>query len=362
MANADATPRAFGQAFASLPRLHEHLESVIELAEEVDLATPVTDALVQTLDRECREDPSLLLVSLLFLAIELNTPSTSSYPPPLRPHALVDAFSALPSVRRLLSTRDHQDAHELFLLLASAISDELTRLAKERRRDLGFAGPIPLLTPTAATPAGASLASAVSWTSIPSGRVQTGSRKGKEREKILSPWEGLSANRRTCLKCGWCEGVRYETLGALDVAVPMSVRAIIAKGQTSGADAALQGRIHLQSCLEHFTKIEVIDDAHCDACTLRLTHAYYASEAERLGLPTGDPPQPPSTSKRKRARDARKIEKILAGLLEQKTVSGMEAVAGLEDVKWVRGRSRSAKQAMIARVSVVCLDGQPHHN
>lgn len=50
--------------------------------------------------------------------------------------------------------------------------------------------------------------------------------KGKERamdQQVLSPWEGLSANRRSCLKCGYCEAIRYETMGALDVAVPMSV-------------------------------------------------------------------------------------------------------------------------------------------
>ncbi len=59
----------------------------------------------------------------------------------------------------------------------------------------------------------------------------------------------------------------------------------------------------------------------------------------------------PSASKRKRAREARKVEKILQGLLEDKAISGMEKVAGLEEIKWVRGRSKSAKQAMIARVS-----------
>jgi ubiquitin carboxyl-terminal hydrolase 1 len=111
-----------------------------------------------------------------------------------------------------------------------------------------------------------------------------------------------------------------------------------------------QGRIRLESCLEYFTKIEIIDDAYCDACTLRLTLAYYTSEAQRLALPSGDPPAPPSASKKKRAREARKIEKILKGLLDDNAVAGMETAPGLEEVKWVKGRSRSAKQAMIARV------------
>ncbi len=148
--------------------------------------------------------------------LELNTPSTSSYPPPIRPVALINAFSSLPSVRRLLQTRDHQDAHELFLLLASAISDELSRLSKERRRDLGFAAPNLSLPTTHSR-----LPSSSGW-NIYGARVWKGSRKGKEKE-IMSPFDGLSANRRSCLKCGWCEAIRYETLGALDVAVPMSV-------------------------------------------------------------------------------------------------------------------------------------------
>jgi ubiquitin carboxyl-terminal hydrolase 1 len=126
----------------------------------------------------------------------------------------VNAFSSLPSVRRLLSTREHQDAHELFLLLASAISDELAKLSNERQRDLGFAGPL-------AVTAMDGLKGLV-VTSSNSMYLPT-SKKGKEKERIMSPWEGLSANRRSCLKCGWCEAIRYETMGALDVAVPMNV-------------------------------------------------------------------------------------------------------------------------------------------
>lgn len=103
--------------------------------------------------------------------------------------------------------------------------------------------------------------------------------------------------------------------------------------------------------MKQLTAIEVIDGAHCDACTLRLTTAWYQSEAQRLAQPTGEPPVPPSTARRKRAREARRIRDKLEELLEKGSVSGMESQPGLEECKWLRGRSKSAKQTMIARVS-----------
>ena len=50
--SADAGPYSRIQSFASLTYLQNHLDSVIALAEDVDLNTPVTDALSLTLERK----------------------------------------------------------------------------------------------------------------------------------------------------------------------------------------------------------------------------------------------------------------------------------------------------------------------
>lgn len=160
--------------------------------------------------------PLVSFKALTRFRTELNTPSSSFRPQPLRPYALVDALSTLPSVRRLLQTREHQDAHELFLLLTNAISEELGKLDVECRKDRGLAEIMQfrnvVLSQLKKDKSGGNLEH------VPIGRW-----KGKEKTRILSPWEGLSANRRSCLKCGWCEGIRYETMGAIDVTLPNSV-------------------------------------------------------------------------------------------------------------------------------------------
>jgi ubiquitin carboxyl-terminal hydrolase 1 len=119
-------------------------------------------------------------------------------------------------VRRLLQTREHQDAHELFLLLTNAISDELGKLDLERRKDRGLAVAMQLRT------LGLLQSNGVE-DGQPNGQKRVGRWSNNEKNRILSPWEGLSANRRICLKCGWCEGIRYETMGAIDVTLPSSV-------------------------------------------------------------------------------------------------------------------------------------------
>ncbi|KAJ9093792.1 hypothetical protein QFC19_008168 [Naganishia cerealis] len=297
------------QSFASLTYLQKHLDSVIELAEVVDLNTPVTDALSVTLE-------------------QLNTPSSSSRPQPLRPYTLVEALSTLPSVRRLLQTREHQDAHELFLLLTNAISDELAKLDLERRKDKGLGEVLDFRKAVLQQLAYAKQGAIIEHN-------QMGRWRGKDKTRILSPWEGLSANRRICLKCGYCEGIRYETMGAMDVTLPSSF-------------LKTQGFIPLEACLKHFTAIDIIDDAYCDQCTARLTLNFYLSEAERLAKPK-DEGGKSSTARKKRAASARKLANRLSSLLETGDIANMEKMESLQDCKWLKATSRSARQSMIAR-------------
>lgn len=185
-------------------------------------------------------------------------------------------------------------------------------------------------------------------------QVTLGRWRGKDKTRILSPWEGLSANRRSCLKCGWCEGIRYETMGAIDVTLPNSVsrgvKHALRDRATQGTCLRLQGFIPLEACLKHLSAINIIDDAYCDRCTLRLTLTFYLGEAERLGKPK-DENGKSSTARKKRAANARKIANRLNKMLEAGDIANMEQAEGLQDCKWLKAASRSARQSMIARVS-----------
>lgn len=107
--------------------------------------------------------------------------------------------------------------------------EELKKLLKERRRNIGLPEILDLAldlrqdgkSSIVHSARGASPASGYDSNFAEKQQSQRRS-KGKQAE-VLSPWEGLSANRRSCLKCGYCEAIRYEVMGALDVAVPMSV-------------------------------------------------------------------------------------------------------------------------------------------
>jgi ubiquitin carboxyl-terminal hydrolase 1 len=158
------------QAFASLSYLHSYLSAIKSRAEVLDVPTPVIDVLTDFLYR-------------------LNTPlsHSTSY----RPVELIEVLSSQPSTSgrsaSLFRSREHQDAQELFQLLSESIKDEAAEVEKESRRDRGFAG----------------VASA-----IPSTSAGTG------------VFDGLTANRRVCVICGYTEAVMHFAFDNLQLAVP----------------------------------------------------------------------------------------------------------------------------------------------
>lgn len=146
---------------------------------------------------------------------DLNTPQKRQ-PPALRPVALLHALQTLPAIRRLLSTREQQDAHELFLVLAEAVSDEALKVAAEVAQDRGL-GEILSLQGYVKDKAEKQAVA---------GRAGDGRKETRERTRGLTmPWEGLMARRRVCKSCGWCESIRMDTLGGLELALPLGVSA-----------------------------------------------------------------------------------------------------------------------------------------
>lgn len=180
------------------------------LAVETDLPTPVTDALADVLagtHAHCKSD------RFIAHGAELNTPHAKP-PRPIRPHNLLTALHPLPQIRRLLSTREQQDAHELFVVLAEAISDEAVKVVREIVRLRGIADILPLQA--YCSDKGAITSSPV----YPLGPVKEKKRKVKG---LAQPWEGLIARRRVCRRCGYHTEVRMDTLGGMELPLPMSV-------------------------------------------------------------------------------------------------------------------------------------------
>lgn len=128
--------------------------------------------------------------------LALNEPSSSCSS--FRPVPIINALGAPgPDGRRshLFSSRDHQDAQELFQLISSLMKTEALSVDKEEIRDRGL---------------GEALAG-----------PSQGSGGGVEAGK--SVFEGLTANRRSCVECGYTEAVMHFTFDNITLPVPHQV-------------------------------------------------------------------------------------------------------------------------------------------
>jgi ubiquitin carboxyl-terminal hydrolase 1 len=132
--------------------------------------------------------------------VDLNTPKP--HPTSLRPREIISALSNHSPGKHnsLFSSREHQDAQELFQLLSECIKDETAAIDKEGHRDRGLSGL--------------------------GGKVtQDGKRSEKENiGNVKSVFDGLTANRRSCMECGYTEAVMHFAFDNWQLAVPrMSV-------------------------------------------------------------------------------------------------------------------------------------------
>ncbi|KAI0355326.1 cysteine proteinase [Trametes cingulata] len=265
------------QAMASLTYLQPQLDEIHARAEALDVPTPVIDSL--------RE-----------LVRTLNTPSSSSRA--FRPVDIINALSNHNPGKHnsLFSSREHQDAQELFQLLSECIKSEASAVAKESRRDRGLGG----LTKQDALNA---------------------------RDLSQTVFDGLTANRRSCMECGYTEAVMHFPFDNWQLAVPRMV-----------------GACCLEECLEDYTRLELLNDCICRKCSMLATYRRLEQEAERL-TEASQASQDPTSSKKKRARDARKLMMRVKAALDEGRIE--------EDIKGVKMEKifsrASTKQSMIAR-------------
>jgi ubiquitin carboxyl-terminal hydrolase 1 len=108
---------------------------------------------------------------------------------------------------------------------------------------------------------------------------------------------------------------------------------------------ARQASCRLEDCLTDYTRLELLNDCICRKCSMLATHKRLVSEAEKATEAVSGEHEA-SSSKKKRAREARKLEARVKAALDEGRIE--------EDIKGVKMEkvfSRcSTKQAMIARV------------
>ncbi|RDX53725.1 cysteine proteinase [Lentinus brumalis] len=265
------------QAMASLSYLQPQLEKIHGTAVVLDVPTPVIDSLRDLLHM-------------------LNTPSSS--PRSIRPVDIISALSNHDTGKHnsLFSSREHQDAQELFQLLSECIKSEAVAVAKEMQRDRGLGG-----------------------------LTQKDHRASRDMSKTV--FDGLTANRRSCVECGYTEAVMHFPFDNWQLALPRMAAAC-----------------KLEDCLDDYTRLELLNDCICRKCSMLATSQRLQQEADRL-TEASQATNDPTSSKKKRARDSRKLLARVKAALDEGRIE--------EDIKGVKLEKvlskASTKQSMIAR-------------
>ncbi|KAJ7823419.1 cysteine proteinase [Mycena olivaceomarginata] len=285
------------QALASLSNLPPYLLGIRTRAEALDVPTPVVDALID-------------------LLAALNTPTPTGQP--LRALALVEALCAPPpslsssdssspspsspaKANALLASHEHQDAQELFQLLSEAVREESARVAREA----GTRGP------------GRGLAFALALLPPAEDQLGGGGRRG--------PFDGLTATRRACVRCGYTAAIRHFAFDSVQLAL---------EGW---------GGTTLPALLRTYTALEVLQDCPCRRCALRATARRLQEEVARLEAP------PANDARLRRLKAARKLEArvrraLEAGRIEEEELEG-------ESSRWRGGVC--TRQSMLGRPPAV---------
>ncbi|KAK0499521.1 hypothetical protein EDD18DRAFT_1151511 [Armillaria luteobubalina] len=274
------------QALSSLSYLQPQIDAVHSKAETLDVPTPVIDALQDLFHR-------------------LNT--QTSAPSSIRPVELISVLSSPSSARfnSLFNSREHQDAQELFQLVSECIKNETISVDKEGLRDRGL--------------------NALSQEA------------GINPEIGKSVFDGLTANRRSCVICGYTEAVMHFAFDNWQLAVPRMAMSCT-----------------LEDCLEEYTRLEVLRDCICRRCSMLSTHRRLMQEVEALKTSR-------LRRRKRRLKDVRKMEIRVKAALDEGRIEDE-----LKDIRMEKVfSSMSTKQAMIARpppVLVLHINRSVHYS
>ncbi|KAH8552517.1 hypothetical protein BGW37DRAFT_489286 [Umbelopsis sp. PMI_123] len=191
-------------------------------------ALSATDGIQPFLNLIAHSSPSTpVTASLLYTLSLLSSPSRRRTC--FRPRHIVRAMS---NHRRVIN-REQQDAQELFQLLSSAVNEEENSVVQYKRND---------------------------------GLAEVLVRSPNSKEGYPSnPLIGLSANRLSCLQCGFTEAIRHFTFDNIQLIPPSNAHSI-----------------SLQQCLLRYTALEQLRDANCRNCSIRATLTLLQKEMATL--------------------------------------------------------------------------------
>ncbi|KAF7294218.1 USP domain-containing protein [Mycena chlorophos] len=303
------------QALASLSFLTPYLLSIRTRAEALDVPTPVVDALIDLLDQLNTPDPAgrplkatALVEALCSPPPSMDNPSDDE-PAPSAASAL-SAFwgsgstslnlGASAKATALLASHEHQDAQELFQLISECVRDDATRVAKEGARDRGFA-----LVPEEGEAAPLSSS---------------------------SPFDGLTATRRSCVRCGYTAAIRHFAFDTIQLALES------AGGGWTG--------VSIYQLLKAYINLEVLQDCSCRRCELRATARRLREEIQRLEsndpneMPTMNghaKPSDPTPSRIRRLKVVRKMEVRVTKALETGRIEEEDLEGDWENDAFVHG-------------------------
>ncbi|KAL4076239.1 hypothetical protein J3A83DRAFT_4089982 [Scleroderma citrinum] len=271
------------QAMASLSYLQPYLVAIHEKAVRLDIPSPIVDALLDLIN-------------------DLNSPRSSYHS--IRPFEIISALSSQSRGRHnsLFSSREHQDAQELFQLVSECIKKEVAAVDREGYRDRGLSG-------------------------LSQAHVEANKEIGK------SVFDGLTANRRSCVECGYTEAVMHFAFDSWQLAIPRYAP-----------------HCRLEDCLAEYTKLEMLTDCICRKCSMIATYQHLQQEADRLEKIVHADPQT-TISRKRRAKDTRKLEVKVKTALQHGRLE--EDIRGLKLEKVFS--KTSTKQAMIARPPLVLV-------
>ncbi|OZJ04135.1 hypothetical protein BZG36_02835 [Bifiguratus adelaidae] len=245
------------QALAALPALRSYLAELTEPGDDLLGSMQLPS-----------EDVRLSVAYTLYRTIEaLNKPLN-------KPHCIVpsDIVDALERKSKNRLSRHQQDAHELFQLMSSILSNEEEDMFKEKPVPLLSASAIKLMAAEKAQIEKSDVASNSSADSIgtmgtmySSFSISTlGGYLPSQRKRPRNPFTGLAASKVSCLKCGYTGAIRHHVFDNLTLNVPQQLSCT------------------LEDCLSLYIKIDMLDDYQCRKCGLLHTLNLKRMELERL--------------------------------------------------------------------------------
>ncbi|CAO1635862.1 unnamed protein product [Sympodiomycopsis kandeliae] len=218
------------QSLGSVEPLVSHVEEIRSIAEQIDIPTPVVDALVDLLHH-------------------LNTPQSKRSS--INPRQLTSSLSIISkssSLRSLLTAHQQQDAHELLLLLLDSLSKErdavLTELKEIESESYGTG------------------LNGLLGKSLP--LLKRNDTVSLSKQKLLNnPFNSLTAQRTACLKCNYYDSIQNTYSEELSLILPTS------------------RSVRLTDCLNEWSHLESVE-WNCWNCILHWNQFITRREVEQL--------------------------------------------------------------------------------